>query len=127
VLEHESGRLATVRLRAAPSALLVDLLFASSGVEPEVVAEADTLSLAPDVALRVARAGHLIALKLLSRDDVRRPQDRVDLAALVTIADDEELARARRACASIVARGYACGRELLADLDEALALWRMRA
>ena len=36
----------------------------------------------------VAQAGHLIGLKILSRDDERRPQDHVDLAALRARADE---------------------------------------
>jgi len=126
VLEHETrGRLATVRLkRARPPAVIVDLLFASSGIEDEVVAEAEPIQMAHGVTLPVARAGHLIAMKVLSRDDVNRPQDRVDLASLLATAADEEIDRARRACATIEARGYSRGRDLDANLREALATWR---
>lgn len=46
-LEHESlGRLAAVRLQTpgeGPEGVVVDLLFASSGIEPEVVRAADAL------------------------------------------------------------------------------------
>jgi hypothetical protein len=126
VLDHEvTGRLATVRMRHASAAsVLVDLLFASSGVETEVVSEAEPIEIAPGLALPVARAGHLIAMKLLSRDDVRRPQDRVDLASLVAVAQDEEIERASRACAAIQARGFARGRDLASELRTALATWR---
>ncbi len=126
VLEHETrGRLATVRLRRGKApAVLVDLLFASSGIEREVVAEAEPIEIAPGVTLPVARAGHLIAMKVLSRDDVNRPQDRLDLASLLATSADEEIERARRACATIHARGYSRGRDLDAELNEALATWR---
>jgi hypothetical protein len=62
-------------------------------VEPEVVA-AEPLALFSDLVVPVAQVGHLIALKLLSRDDRTRPQDVVDLRALFTVASDGELARA---------------------------------
>jgi hypothetical protein len=67
--------------------------------------------------LGVARTGHLIALKVLSRDDITRPQDLVDLRALLRVASAAELARARDSLALIQARGYHRGRMLLSELD----------
>jgi hypothetical protein len=66
----------------------------------------------------VARIGHLIALKVLSRDDTRRPQDLVDLRALLRVASPEEQQRARDALGLIAARGYHRGRDLLAGLNQ---------
>lgn len=80
-------------LSALPRAPVVDLLFASSGIEPEIVADAEVLDLLPTFRIRVATTGHLIALKVLSRDDVRRPQDLVDLRALLQVASRIDLAR----------------------------------
>lgn len=57
------------------------MLFASSGIEPEAVAEAEPIDLLPNLRIGVARTGHLIAMKVLSRDDETRPQDVVDLRA----------------------------------------------
>lgn len=119
VLEQEGvGRLATVRL--APSAEagtpVVDLLFASSGIEAEIAIDAERMDVLPQLSLPVARTGHLIALKVLSRDDERRPQDLVDLRALLRVASTEELARAREALALITARGYHRGRNLTLDV-----------
>jgi hypothetical protein len=116
------GRLATVRLSRASErkAPVIDLLFASSGIEPEIVAEAEPLDLAPGLTLGVARTGHLIALKVLARDDTRRPLDIADLRALLEIASDVELSRAREALTLITARGYHRGRNLLADFDSLL-------
>ena len=62
VVEQEAvGRLATVRLTRSrnPQALVIDLLFASSGIEPEVVAEAERIELLPNLTIGVARTGHL--------------------------------------------------------------------
>lgn len=123
VEQRAVGRLATVRLvrGPAPRAPVVDLLFASSGIETEVVTEAEVLELLPRLSMRVATTGHLIALKVLSRDDVARPQDLVDLRALLRVATEAELDRARRALALIAARGFHRGRNLIADLNGLLS------
>lgn len=123
VVEQEAvGRLATVRLtRSSKSqAPVIDLLFASSGIEPEVVAEAEELELLPNLTIGVARTGHLIALKILSRDDVRRPQDLVDLRALLRVASSAELTQARASVALITARGYHRGRDLVSEMHTLL-------
>ena len=63
-IEHATmHRLATVRLRQHPRAPFVDLLFASCGVEPEIVGAASPLEIL-GVTLAVATVGHLIAMKL---------------------------------------------------------------
>lgn len=79
-----TDRLATVRM-AAPlighSDIVVDLLFASSGIEREIAAAAEPIEVVPGLTLPIATTGHLIALKLLARDDTWRPQDAADLQA----------------------------------------------
>ncbi len=93
VLEQTAvGRLATVRLErpGAGQAPVVDLPFASSGIEGEIVSAAEEIEILPGFSIRVARTGHLVALKLLSRDDVERPQDIADLRALPHLAAPEE-------------------------------------
>lgn len=79
------GRLATVRL-ISPGAdgvgVVVDLIFATVGIEAEIVADAEVLEILPAVSMPVATVGHLAALKLLARDDETRPQDAADLRAL---------------------------------------------
>ena len=120
VVEQQAvGRLATVRLTRAPVARapVVDLLFASSGIEPEVVAAAEPIDLLSNLRMDVATTGHLIALKVLSRDDVTRPQDLADLRALLRVAADADMAGARQALKLIATRGYHRGRDLMADLD----------
>jgi hypothetical protein len=123
VVEQEAvGRLATVRLIPflEPQAPVVDLLFASSGIEAEVAADAEPIDLLPQLRMGVARTGHLIALKVLSRDDVRRPQDIADLRALLAVASPAELDRARKSLALIATRGYHRGRDLALEIDRLL-------
>jgi hypothetical protein len=69
----------------------------------------------------VARTGHLIALKVLSRDDVKRPQDIADLRALLAVVSPAELERARNSLSLIAARGYHRGRDLALEIDRLLA------
>lgn len=114
VEQEATHRLATVRLLGhADSTPVVDLRFASSGLEPEIVAAADVLEVFPAQRIPVAVVGHLIALKLLARDE-NRPQDDMDLRALVAVAED--VATARFAVGLIQRRGFARRRDLQAAL-----------
>lgn len=118
VEQERVGRLAQVRLTSAQAGpITCDLLFASSGIEPEIVAGAEVLEVIPDLALPVASTGHLIALKLLSIDD-RRHQDRADLEALAAVADDMSWRVAAEAAALITQRGFARGRDLQQSLTQ---------
>jgi hypothetical protein len=125
VVEQDAvGRLATVRLTRSsePRGPVIDLLFASSGIEPEVVAAAESIEVLPNLTMGVARTGHLIALKVLSRDDVSRPQDLVDLRALLRVASPVELGRARDSLVLITSRGYHRDRDLMSDISTLLPL-----
>lgn len=127
-IEQEvAARLATVRLSPAgedPLGTVVDLLFASSGIEPEIVGAAELVEVVPGLAVPVARLGHLIVLKLLARDDRTRPQDRVDIAALLGRADASDLAEAEASLATITARGFHRGRDLKAALGAVMRDFR---
>jgi predicted nucleotidyltransferase len=115
--QQAAGRLATVRLTRSvePADPVIDLLFASSGIEAEVVADAEVLELLPNLRIPVATTAHLVALKVLARDDVNRPQDAGDLRALLRVASNDDIARARTALASIEERGFQRGRDLQAE------------
>jgi len=118
-VEHEVvGRLSTVRLGrpGASRSVVVDLLFASSGIEPEIVRAAETIEVMPRVTLPVARLGDLIALKLLSAAE-HRPHDTADLRSMAAVATTADWDVAAAAIDLITERGYARGR----DLSEALA------
>lgn len=124
VEQDRAGRLATVRFVPAgedEDGVVLDLLFASSGIEPEVIAAATRLEILPEIVVPVAAVGHLLALKILSRDDDERPQDIADIRALLRVADDSELDRARAAVALIEQRGYHRGRRLADELERLAA------
>jgi predicted nucleotidyltransferase len=116
VVHDQTGRLATVRLLApvAGEDVAVDLFFASSGVEAEVVGAAEPLEVQPGLTIPVARIGHLIAVKLCWRSSAKRDRD---LRMLIERADAEDLEDARQLIASITERGYHRARDLGAALD----------
>lgn len=119
VEQDATGRLATIRLGCPVGGgddVVVDILFASSGIEPEIAEAAEVMNIVPGLSLPVAVTGHLIALKLLARDDDVRPQDLADLRALSAAAKQPDMAVAREAVALISRRGYDRGRDLLAAL-----------
>lgn len=119
IVEHElAQRLAAVRLTRARSGLttVTDLLFASSGIEPEIVRHADEMEIVPGLTLPVATVGHLIAVKLLARDDRRRPTDADDLSSLAANAQSTDWQEAEQAVRLIEARGFHRGRDLSAAL-----------
>jgi hypothetical protein len=121
VEQQATGRLATVRLLPPgedAEGIVVDLLFASSGIEPEVVTASEVLEILPGLRLPVARTSHLIALKVLSRDDVRRPTDLADLRSLIGRASPTDLQEAERLLSLITERGYHRDRDLLPSLRQ---------
>ena len=114
------NRLATVRL-ARPvvggSSSLVDLLFANSGIETEVVDDAERLEVVPGVEMPIAAVPHLIALKILAG----RNQDLIDLGNLLAVASSDELEKAKDLVRMIEARGYSRGLDLAGDLAAAIS------
>lgn len=123
VEQDETNRLATIRLGCpigTAEEVVVDILFASSGIETEIAQAAEVLELTPGLSLPVATTGHLIALKLLARDDDVRPQDLADLNALSTVVQERDQKVAREATKLISERGYARGRDLMSALDSVL-------
>ena len=113
-------RLATARLVAPGGTVrgvVVDLLFASSGIEAEVARGADSIEVLSGLRIPVARVGHLMALKVLARDDRRRPQDVDDLRSLLRESTPADLVDARQALLAIEARGYHRERRLTEALE----------
>ncbi len=123
VEQETTGRLATVRLVSSVADagdVIVDVLFASSGIEAEIVAGAEPLEILEGFTVPVASTGHLIALKLLSRDDETPPQDLADLHALLATAMSEDIELARVSVGLIADRGFDRGRDLKTALEDAL-------
>ncbi|HEY4021282.1 MAG TPA: nucleotidyl transferase AbiEii/AbiGii toxin family protein [Pseudonocardiaceae bacterium] len=88
---------------------------------PMIARSAEQLEVVPGLVLPVASTGHLIALKLLARDDVTRPQDLADLRALLTVAKPADVEVARHAVQLITDRGFNRERNLLDALDSLIA------
>jgi hypothetical protein len=97
--------------------VVVDLLFASSGIENEVVAAAEQLEVLPRLTAPVATTAHLIALKALAG----RSQDLTDLGYLISAAASRELDDARNAVKLIQERGFNRQQDVVADLDQLIA------
>ena len=125
VEQDAAGRLATARLLSAGESrrmgIVVDLLFASSGVEAEIASAAERLEILPDLEVPVALKGHLIAMKVLSRDDARRPRDAEDLRGLLAEASAEDLALASGLLRLVTERGFHRRKDLERELARALA------
>jgi hypothetical protein len=121
-LDNTDGRLSAARLLAPDlsgglEAIGVDLLFASSGVEAEVVTAAEIRAVLPGLYLPVSTIGHLIALKVLAG----RNKDKTDVQSLLQHASLEELQRARETLELIERRGFHRGKDLQAELARLLA------
>jgi len=126
VEQETANRLATVRLLPpgqTAEGVVVDLLFASSGIETEIVQSAEKIEVFPDVFVRVAKVGHLIALKILACDD-DRPQDEVDLRSLLLDVSDADVTDAGEALKLVSERGFERGRNLAEALKSAVLRWR---
>jgi len=96
--------------------IFIDLLFASSGIETEIVMDSIKLEALPNTTVHVAQLGHLLALKVLSEQEGRE-QDTLDIRALLREANVEDLQKARDACKLITERGFHRKRDLLSLLE----------
>lgn len=119
-VEHDvRKRLATVRL-LSPEGVKVDLLTASSGIEPEVVARASAIDLEGLGPVPVATAEDLLALKVLSMTE-QRLQDRIDAERILQVCRELNLEQVRERLSLITARGYHRDQDLSAKLDTLVA------
>jgi hypothetical protein len=82
---------------------------------------ADTMEILPGLRVPVATVGHLLALKLLSRDHRTRPQDQLDLVGLLRVAGPDDLEGAHHAVSLIHSRGFQRDRDLPRDLERLVA------
>jgi len=120
LVEQEAvGRIATVRLvttEHGAEGVVLDLLFASSGIEPEIVEAAEVIEIFEGMRVPLATVPCLLAQKILARDDVTRPQDRVDIVKLLGVAEEGDLVEVERLLGLIESRGFARQRDLIEDL-----------
>ena len=126
-IDHEyRDRLAAIRLDSPlVGGVIADLLFASSGVEDDIVEGSDLLEILPGLTVPVAQAAHLVVLKLLSRD-ASRPQDDMDLRSLRSVLTADDESEALRLAELVMARGYARERDLPSLLSVYLAAGQSR-
>jgi hypothetical protein len=127
--QEQAGRLATVRFLTPGETpgILADAIFATSGIEREVTAEADLLEVLPGFFAPVAKTGHLLALKVLAlrpENPQERPQDPADIRELLRVADQTEIQRARNAMDLISRRGFDRGKDLGAEFEKQLSQFR---
>lgn len=115
--KEDDGSLMTVRLTTGGEVeLFIDLLFATSGIEREVIADATEFEAFPGVVVKLATAPSLIAMKVLSADWKTRPQDVLDLQQLLEVTDSNDLATSRHLLDLITERGYNRNKDLQKDL-----------
>jgi hypothetical protein len=118
-VEHETAhRLSTIRLLGTDG-IRVDLLFASSGIEREIVERANPVEIASAGFIPVAAAEELLAMKVLSMTDTRL-QDRLDAQRLLQLVPNLDLARVRADLQCISERGFDRGQDLASKLESLL-------
>ena len=118
-VEHETRkRLATARL-LSPEGVTIDLVFASAGIEAEIVQRATAVELPTTGAVPVALAEDLLAMKVLSMRDARL-QDRIDAQRLIEFVPGLDMDLVRRDLALITERGYHRDQDLNAKLKTVL-------
>ena len=126
LLEHRpTGRLAAVRMvrvakESSGPGILVDFLFAQSGIEGEIAAQAEQVEVVPGLTLPVARASHLAAMKAVAFEPDTRPQDFADLRAILAQCGADEVEQAFLAVQLIHDRGFNRGKDLVAVLQMAI-------
>jgi nucleotidyltransferase AbiEii toxin of type IV toxin-antitoxin system len=105
-VEHDAvGRLATAR-SLDPHGVVCDLIFATSGIEREVVSSAQSIEIFPEFAVPTATVEALLAMKVLSAV-ATRPRDWGDIQAMVRENPGFDQALVLRLLGKIEARGYA--------------------
>jgi len=116
--QTKHGRIATVRMiKSLGGSVFVDLLFASSGIEAEIVAGADQIEVFENLPIAVASLSGLLALKVLSVDPKYRPQDLIDIKNLLAEASFEDIQETTRLLQLIQNRGYNRGKDLQAEFE----------
>jgi hypothetical protein len=116
-VEHDAiHRLATARLKH-PSGVVCDLIFATCGIEREIVDGAQALELFDAKLIPTASAEAVIAMKVLSVTD-QRPRDLGDIQAILRANPDLDQALVLTLLGAISGRGFARGQNLIEKWSE---------
>jgi Nucleotidyl transferase AbiEii toxin, Type IV TA system len=115
VEQEATKRLATARLRDSDG-IVCDLIFATCGIEHEVVDSAEKLELFQNVSVPTATAEALLAMKTLSATP-KRARDFEDIRAILRENSDFDESLVKELLATIERRGYARGQNLLEKWD----------
>jgi hypothetical protein len=124
--QRATGRLATMRIVSPATAnggAVVDLIFASTGIEREIVAAASPVEVFPGTTIPVASLAHLLAMKVLAG----RLQDVADFASLFRHASAHDLVEAREALELIEKRRSHRQKDLVSDFERLCAAARREA
>jgi hypothetical protein len=116
VEQDAASRLATARLQH-PSGILCDLIFATCGVEAEIVADAEPLDVFENVEVATASVEGLLAMKVLSATD-QRPRDLEDIRTLLELGSEYDERRVLELLRLIVERGFDRQQDLVAKWAE---------
>lgn len=116
--QAKHGRIATVRMiHGSENGVLVDLLFASSGIEAEIVASAEPVEIFEGLTVPIASVAGLLALKTLSVDPAKRPQDVIDIRNLLIESNEQDIVETIRLLHLVQSRGYHRGKDLLSEFN----------
>jgi len=116
VEQKATRRLSTARLRH-PNGVVCDLIFATCGIEQEVVETASPVELFPGHFIPTASAEALLAMKVLSSTS-ERPRDLGDIQAILLETPEVDRASVTRLLELIQARGFARGQQLVEKWQE---------
>lgn len=118
VEQEANKRLATIRL-ISPEGVKVDLMFANTGIEAEIIERAEEVTLEGVGGFPIAETEELLAMKILSMVDIR-PQDQLDVRLLILYNPGLDLNRVRDNLRMITERGFHRRQDLERKLRAAL-------
>jgi len=110
VEQEATERLATVRLQG-PNGVVCDLIFATSGIEAEVVRDATAIEVLPGLVVQTASVECLLAMKTLSATP-SRPRDMGDIQAMLRAHPDFDEVAVQELLTAISRRGFDRGQDL---------------
>jgi len=111
VEQERTHRLATARLRDRDG-IVCDLVFATCGIEREIIDSAEPLELFENIIVPTAPAEALLAMKTLSASS-KRPRDLEDIRAITRESPMFDEALVQALLLKIEGRGYGRGENLL--------------